>query len=207
MSQSESRLASPSDTGGKRKRPWILGAAMVLVVLVLAHHPLLVSFAHRFRVDDPAPSDALVLLMGDRHGERAERAAELYRQGLAPLILVGATSETESRCGILRARGVPAGAIRVMDRVASTHDEASRTRDAIRSLPGPVHRVTLVTSSFHTARARWVFRRVLRGLGVEVRAAASCHPAFDESTWYRTWPGRKFYSWEIVKTAYYRLVY
>ncbi|CAN5668209.1 hypothetical protein BH23PLA1_BH23PLA1_37720 [soil metagenome] len=46
----------------RRRRFWIglAALALVLLVLFLAHRPLLVGYAHLFRVHDPAPSDAIV---------------------------------------------------------------------------------------------------------------------------------------------------
>ena len=46
-------------------------------------------------------------------------------------------------------------------------------------------RITVVTTAFHTARARWIFRKVFRGQGIDVRMAAATDPAFDETNWYR----------------------
>src|SRR5262249_28133887 len=61
---------------GSRRR-WIgLGCLVAVSIGVLSHHPLLVGFARLFRVDDPAPSDALIVLTGSWNGDRSIRAAE-----------------------------------------------------------------------------------------------------------------------------------
>ena len=54
----------------RRKRPWRTAATVAALAVVLtlglaaAHRPLLVGLAYLLRVDDPAPSDAIVLLLG-----------------------------------------------------------------------------------------------------------------------------------------------
>jgi uncharacterized SAM-binding protein YcdF (DUF218 family) len=187
---------------------------LVGLVLVLTHRPLLVGFAYLFRVDDPpAPSDALVVLLGGMN-HRPMKAAELYRRGLAPTVLLGTSapipfldlSEAALNRQVLLRGGVPAGAIRMLPgEVTSTRDEALRVRDYARSRG--VRRITVVTTGFHTARARWIFRKVLRGSGVEVRLAAAADPRFDESNWYTNDEGLTTYVNETAKRVYYWLAY
>ncbi len=173
-------------------------------VLALAHRPLLTGFASLFRVDDAAPSDALVVLSGGE-SDRALEAAELYHRRLAPVILMGCDCDTKTNLDILHSKGVPAEAIRTLCEVATTHDEAICIRDYVRS--HPLRRITVVTTAYHTARARWAFRRALRGTGVEVRMAATDDSRFDETNWYRTVAGRRLYLRELAKTICYRLLY
>src|SRR5207253_1580420 len=99
------------------------GLVLGLLVLVLGlwHRPLLVGFAYRFRVHDPAPSEVLVVLLG-QWTVRPVLAAELYRQGLAPTILLGTTdpipfpdlNESALTCRALIRGGVPAAAIQTL---------------------------------------------------------------------------------------------
>ncbi len=118
----------------------ILGGGLLLLgvnslYLALTYEPFLTWFASRFRVEDPlVPSDALVVMLGSV-GDRSMRAAELYRQGLAPVILLGQTGgvseETEIDRQVLMQCGVPADAIRILSGgvVRGTRDEALRVRD------------------------------------------------------------------------------
>jgi uncharacterized SAM-binding protein YcdF (DUF218 family) len=183
------------------------------LVLWFTHRPLLVGYALLFRVHDPAPSDALVVLLG-QWAIRPVTAAELYRQRYASLILVCEADNTRNpdfndsaltRAVLIRS-GVPAQAIQVLRGViGSTQEEALRVRDYARS--HSLRRITVVTSAFHTARARWIFRKALQGTGIEVRMAAARDVRFDESNWYTREIGRACYLSEPVKTIYYRLVY
>ena len=196
----------------RRAAAWLLVLGAVGVGLYLARRPLLVGFAYLFRVDDPAPSDAIVVLLGGTP-HRPEKAAELYKKGLAPVILLC----RERRDPILPADfdpseliktymvrlGVPPGSIEILPgEIGSTKMEAERVGEYLARHPD-ARRVTVVTTAFHTRRARWVFRRVLAGRGVDVRAAAATDPAFDEHDWYRTEEGLILYMNEAVKTVYY----
>jgi uncharacterized SAM-binding protein YcdF (DUF218 family) len=181
--------------------------------LALAHRPILVGFANLFRVDDPVPSDAIVLLLGGSD-HRAPKAAELYSRHLAPRILLARShwtsepelSDTETCRRVLQRRGVPSPAIEILDGVGmSTFAEAGLVRDYCR-----VHRlkrILVVTTAFHTARARWVFQRVLRGTGVDIHLAAADHPIFTEDDWYTKDEGLVAYFNESIKALFYRLAY
>jgi len=109
----------------------------------------------------------------------------LYRRGLAPVVLLSdavpsVIDEREDRTytRLLQKRGVPGSSIRVLPGAStSTRDEVHRVRDYVLAHPG-TKRIIVVTSAFHTARARWIFRKVLRGTGVEVRMAAATVPLY-----------------------------
>ena len=92
--------------------------------------------------------------------DRLWRAARLYRQGLAPRILVSGGSHTgtdgrplmpeaEAMKQVLITLGVPAGAIDTEIRSRNTRDNATESARQI----GPGQRVALVTSAFHMRRA------------------------------------------------------
>ena len=91
----------------------------VAFVLYLARHPLLRVAGNFWVVDDaPAASDVIVVLGDDNYsGDRAARAAELYKAGWAPRVVASGRylrpyagiSELEEHD--LEAHGVPAKAI------------------------------------------------------------------------------------------------
>jgi len=184
-----------------------------LALVVALHAPILTSFARFFRVDDPAPSDALVVLIGGPD-HRPAHAARLYRRGIADVVLIGTSStdpasvwrETDLAVAEMIRLGVPSGAIVVLPGlVTSTREEAARVADYARARP--LRRITVVTTSFHTARARWIFRKMLRGQAIDVRMAAADNPSFREADWFRSDEGMVTYFGEAVKTVYYRLRY
>jgi uncharacterized SAM-binding protein YcdF (DUF218 family) len=194
----------------------VLGFAVVVLfvtTVVAAHRPLLSGFARLFRVDDPAPSDVIVLLLGGTD-HRPRTAASLYARGLAPRVLLGTShkaipgerNETDITISALQALGVPRSAIVVLPEVVtSTREEASAVLKYA-SAHG-VRRITIVTTEFHTARARWIFRKFLRGQGIEIHMAASQNAAYNADDWYKTDEGLLAYMNEAFKTIYYRLRY
>src|SRR4051812_10936580 len=84
-------IPAPTDPRPKRWRRRLIAGLAILIVLAVGaieRKPLFVGYAYLFRVDNPAPSDALVVLLGGL-ADRPARAAELYRQGVAPKVVLG----------------------------------------------------------------------------------------------------------------------
>lgn len=167
-------------------------------------------------------ADALVVLSGSAaYRERAAEAARLYREGRAPLVLLsddgvlGGWSEAEQRnprfvelaAAELERGGVPAESIKVLGaRPTSTYDEAEAVR-AYAAAQG-LRSLVVVTSSYHSRRALWTWRRVFRGSGVEV----GLEPAEGERTpgawsWWLSAAGWRQVGGEYVKMSYYAVNY
>ncbi len=190
----------------------VVMAAAVLAV-VLFHRPLLQGYARLFRVDEPGPSDALVVLLGGPQC-RPAKAAELYRAGFAPRILVatdfgtlpGVPREAAYTVRRLVELGVPRGAIAVLPKVVTSTKEEAEAILPVAVADG-MKRVTVVTHAFHTARSRWIFRRVFRGTGIDIRMAAATDPSFDETNWYRRDESLLVYFSETIKTLLYWVLY
>lgn len=95
--------------------------------------------------------------------ERVLYAARLYREGLAPRIVVTGgrfdgherESEAESMYRVLRLLGVPESAIVLEKEALNTRDNAAL---CARLLPEPSRAIALVTSAYHMPRAFEEFR-------------------------------------------------
>lgn len=185
------------------------------VLLYAGREPLLVAGARALTVDDArGPADYIVVLSGGSE-TRPFAAAELYRRGLAPRVVifhareepgpdVGAPALTQVQIyrRVLEMEGVPAAAIaQLPGRVDSTRDEARALRRLL--VAHPARRVIIVTSPEHTRRARWTFQKTLTGMAVEVRMAPARHPRFDETNWWRHDVGALAYIHEFLKFPYY----
>lgn len=198
--------------------------AAVALLLVAAWPPLAWAAARWLVVESPpARADAILVLGGSStYEERASLAAELYKQGRAPLILLsddgqrGGWSQelqrnpfyVERSAWALELAGVPASSIERMPRAtSSTYEEALllREQSAARGLGS----VLIVTSGYHSRRALWTFERVMRGGGVSVGVAAVAPGAQTPSpaTWW-LWPaGWRTVALEYLKLVYYRIYY
>jgi uncharacterized SAM-binding protein YcdF (DUF218 family) len=101
---------------------------------------------------------------------------------------------------ILQHQGVPDSAIimlRIPGGVTSTQDEGRVLRDYLQT--HPAQRVIVVTSAYHTRRARWTLRRELRGVEADLRMAAAEDDRFDASNWWTREAGFLAYVSEMLK--------
>lgn len=192
--------------------------ALTLIVGFLARERLLIGAARILTVDDAeGPADYLVVL-GGSPDTRPFAAAELYRRGMAPRVVIfeyrvgrlnelgRAPSQTELYRRVLQLEGVPTAAIvEAPGLVRSSWDEAQSLRRFLAEAPAA--RVIIVTSAEHTRRARWVFRRALAGLGVDVKTAAARHLAFDDTNWWRNDEGVLLIVHEYLKLPFYLVRY
>ncbi len=162
--------------------------------------------------DEPVPSSAIVVLGGDP--SRALGAADLYRQGFAPRVLVSATAQSardrrlalagitppgddELARQVLLARGVPEGAIAVYGRdLKSTLDEAR----ALHAMFGDGGTLLVVTSPLHVRRARIVLQTELAG--ERFRVIGNSYDPVPE-TWWRDRDSARDVLLEVAKLAYF----
>lgn len=180
--------------------------AGLLFLVYLAHDPLLRAFIEWWIVDEaPEEVQAIVVLSGDSvFGDRLRHGADLYRQGYAVrLILSGRAiranfSEAELMEREALAQGVPAGALLL---VRHSGDSTLEAALALRQFLAEqkIRSIIVVTSNFHTRRARKIFRRVLRQTGVQVRVSASSDVRFNPRRWWKTRTGRKHMVLELLK--------
>jgi len=212
-----------ADTGrkaaGRPRRCWRVVAFVLLASLASLMSapywapPILQRYALSFRVNDPEPADAVCILLGGFH-VRPMRAAELYLRGYAPRILIVDYPDDifygsmESQLALIVARrcGVPdKDLIRVPAPVTSTAEEARIYRDYAEK--HGLKSMIVVTTAFHTRRARWIFDRVFAGSGIRLSYAAAYDPHVNERNWYTSDEGLVTYFSETLKTLYYYLRY
>ena len=170
--------------------------------------------ANAIIVDEPlAPADFIFVLGGDTD-LRLAHAARLFHQRTAPrVVIMAAPLHSASVPGtnsdpaypfvqILRQRGVPDSAITVLRvrGVDSTRDEGRVLRRYLQM--NSALRAIVVTSGYHTRRARWTIRRQLQGIPTEIRVSASPDPGFNASTWWQTEEGFVTYLTEAIKFAH-----
>jgi uncharacterized SAM-binding protein YcdF (DUF218 family) len=171
-----------------------LVAVLFLVVLIgglyLARHPLLRFAGEALIVEDPLEkSDAIILLGDDNfYADRATRAAELFRQGLAPVVVASGV-RLRPNAGIVELmthdlieRGVPKEGILPFPQDAdSTREEAALLRKLVEQKRWKS--VIVVTSNYRTRRARYIFGKIFAN-STAVRMASARDGDFDAAHWY-----------------------
>jgi uncharacterized SAM-binding protein YcdF (DUF218 family) len=172
----------------------LLFFALFCAVLYLARHPLLRFTAEAWIVEDPMQSaDAIMVLSDDNfYADRATRATELYRQGMAPIVVASGrrlrpyASIAELMYHDLSDRGVPKeNIVRFPQDADGTKQEAEALAQLTKERKW--HSVIIVTSNYHTRRARYIFRKTFPQ-GIEVRVASARDGDFDPEHW---WEKRK----------------
>jgi len=172
----------------------LLCFAVFCAVLYLARGPILRFVAESWIIEDPlGKADALVVLSDDNfYADRATRAAELLREGKAPLI-VASGRRLRPNAGIaelmehdLIERGVAKEKIlRLPQDADSTKEEAEAVLKLAKEKKW--RSLIVVTSNYHTRRARYIFRRIFPQ-GMEVSVASARDGDFDPQQW---WTKRK----------------
>jgi uncharacterized SAM-binding protein YcdF (DUF218 family) len=182
---------------------WLFVLAL-LGALYLLRAPLLRSVGEFWVVEDqPEKADAIFLLGDDNYrADRAARVAELYRQGWAPRIVASGrflrpyASLAQLMQRDLMERGVPAGAIQMLPSLAgNTREEAVLLRRLTDRQKWQC--VLVVTSNYHTRRARHIYVRVFRG-SAEVRLISAPDGGYVPATWWHSRSGVKIFFMETA---------
>jgi uncharacterized SAM-binding protein YcdF (DUF218 family) len=185
----------------------LLVFAALLFVVYLVRRPILRAVGDYWVVEDPpSQADALIVLSDDNFiGSRAARAADLYHEGRAPKIIAsGRMMRPYAGVGELMQRdltdrGVPTSAIEIYRHNASdTLEEAQTLRSLV--VQKGWHHVVIVTSNYHTRRARYIFQKVFPQ-GVQVDVASAKDPDFDISDWWEHRAGLKAFLHELAGMA------
>jgi uncharacterized SAM-binding protein YcdF (DUF218 family) len=181
-------------------RPAVRRTLIALVVTGLAAWALRHAGTFLQREDPLRRADAIYVLAGMRL-ERALEAADLYRDGYAPAILLSPGQEEPAEV-IARARGVrfprEAEPVRValaglgvpQDAIAIGEGSVDNTAAEAQLLRRATARrgwrsVIVVTSKYHTRRAGAAMRRALEGTGVTVIMRATRYDQTDPAHWWR----------------------
>ena len=187
---------------GHRKQHGGMIATLIVVLfflcfcfaVYLARHPLMRWGAQLWIVEDPLDkADAIIVLSDDNFfADRATRAAELFRQGLAPVIVASgrrlrpSATIAELMEHDLIERGVP------KDRIVRAVHDADGTQEEAEALRRVVQQkkwrsLIVVTSNYHTRRARYIFGKIFAP-EVAIRVASARDGDFDPDRW---WEKRK----------------
>jgi uncharacterized SAM-binding protein YcdF (DUF218 family) len=187
----------------------LLLTAALLVLLYFIRSWWLPGFGYALIHDEgPAKADIAVVLAGDSYGHRIVKAGELVRAGYVPAVLVsgpaGAYGLHESDLAIPFAvrQGFPAEwFIAFPNSALSTREEAVAILAELRRRD--IKNILLVTSDYHTARARRIFAAAERdsGGGPQIRTVAASDEFFRADRWWRSRQSQKIVFIEWSKTV------
>lgn len=192
---------------------FLVPLAIVALVLALSYG-LWLPLAGRALVHDdgPAKADLAVVLGGDYWGHRIETAAMLVRRGYVPSVLVSGPPgfyglhESDLAIPYAASKGFPAQWFQAFpNETLSTREEARVLLPELRRRG--IHRVLIVTSEYHSARARRIFLAAEKAMGggPELRMVAAPDEFFHADSWWRGRESQKttFFEWaKTVATAF-----
>lgn len=182
----------------------LLCLVVLCTVIYLARHPMMRFAAESWVIDEPAPHADAIMVLGDDnfYADRATRAAELSRQQVAPVI-VASGRRLRPNAGVseliehdLIERGVPKEKIlRLSHDADSTKEEA----ETLAKLAAEHHwkSVIIVTSNYHTRRARYICERIFPS-GTSVSVASARDGDFDPERWWEKRKSVKLFATEVA---------
>jgi DUF218 domain len=215
-------ISTASDMRQERRLVGRISAAIFLLVAIgtaiwFQRAPLLRGAADLWIISDPVtPADAVAVL-GDDLDTRPFVAADLYKKGLVPKVLVSQVTEgrastmglipghSELNRIVLLELGVPDAAIAMFGEAnGSTKDEAVALRDWVDR--HGISRIIIPTEIFSARRMQWIFNREFAGSSVRVEIP-SFAPNYTPTEWWKSEAGMIAFQNEVMKYIYYRLKY
>jgi uncharacterized SAM-binding protein YcdF (DUF218 family) len=193
-----------------------LGIFVLVIFLATSLTPISNVAGDRLSVPGtPEPADVIVVLgaglmrddvLVEESLRRTIRGVELFKEGLAPLIVLlgpgfrgSKRTEAAVREQFVRTMGIPAAAILRVETAATTREEAAQTARVLHARG--LSKILLVTESLHMRRAALVFKH--SGLNV-VPAASNHYPTALHDPEGRLWLGMRIVQ-EAAALLYYRI--
>jgi uncharacterized SAM-binding protein YcdF (DUF218 family) len=160
------------------------------------------------------PADAIVVL-GGGFETRPDGAADLYKRGLAKLVLV-VNSENgklemlptlqDLTLAKLNRLGVPtASLVKLRNGTSNTYEEACSVLDWTKATGAKG--VIVPTDLFHTRRVHLIFTKELGAAGINVKIQAINRFNYFQDDWWRHKDGLSAFLSEILKYLFYRVKY
>ena len=195
-------------------------AAVILAAAYWQRAAILGWIGRQLIHEDPLRAASAIVVLSGGVPAREIEAADLYREGIAPIILLphdpensaaarlrerGVTMETalELRLRILRSLGVPNEAVVVLDpEVPSTDREAEVV--AAYAASHRLQSLVVVTSGFHAGRVKFVYKRLFDRRQVPVAVRRSRADNNRPETWWHTRVGLRDGLIEWQKLLLYR---
>lgn len=193
----------------------------VLAVALLSLLALAASLGRIATHEEPLQHADAIYVLGGSWVQRWLEAADLYREGYAPAIVIsrgslGPGDDELQRRGIripgpaelgrnamVESLKIPATAIEI---ISTDADNTAQEAEAIRPIVQTRHwrRLIVITDRPNTRRAEFAMRRVL-GPDVEIIMRASRHDPFTPGTWWSSRQNFRAMFYEVPKLCAYWL--
>ena len=182
----------------------LMALCLLAGIIYLARNPLLQLAASFWIVQDRVtPADAIIVIGDDNFSaDRATEAAALFKAGWAPLVVASGrmlrpyASLADLMAKDVESRGVPTSAVVLFShRATDTREEAEALRVLVAQKG--YRRILLVTSNYHTRRARYIFRKILPE-NVSLAVVGAADSQFNPSNWWESRQARKAFFLETV---------
>ena len=198
------------------RKPLITLATIVILIAVgiIFKTPILQSFSNfLMKQDPPEKADIMVVLSGGAF-DRGNEGASLYKGGYAKriicpggnleeiLLALGDTMYESDVCkrNIVR-NGIPDSVISVIHYGTSTREEADTILGFCKE--HEIKKIIVVTTLFHTRRARSVYKKRFAEAGITVLMRGAHDSSYDEDHWWQSEYGLISLNNEYMKTLYY----
>lgn len=192
----------------RRGRRW-LWVAVILLAAAAAAVFSLDAVGRTLIAEDPLhQADAILVLAGDtRQGDRVRHAVGLYKRGLAPLLVLSGTPmgfrTHEAEVMQRHAEFLGMSQDRIL---AVKHDSESTQEEAGVVVPILQRRgmkeVILVTSNYHTGRAKRIFEKTAGPAGPRFLASPANDGYFEPDGWWTRRKDAKTFVYEAIKTVW-----
>ncbi|MFH1826370.1 MAG: YdcF family protein [bacterium] len=180
----------------------------LIICLYFAYPFFLQGLGNFLIVDDQLkPADIIVVLSGMGNGERTRQAVELYKKGFAPKLLMsgGPIYLQVTYASLMRQRarylGVPDQDILLEQESESTMENAIFSLPQILELKAKS--VIVVTSPYHTRRAKRTFRKALAGTGIDVLVSSVKDSMYKPEKWWLIHEDTQAVAHEYLSMVFY----
>ncbi len=201
-----------------RRWLWFLFGGVGFIFLAMLSRAIWLPWiAKNLIVEDALRSADLIAVFAGTYEDRAAHAAQLYRQGLAPRVLV--TGELTSKvielfynrrvtgaelsAKVLIDAGVPKKAVIVIPKGTSTYEEGEAIKQFMEA--HGYRSVIAVSSPYHMRRVRATLKRLLEQTKIQVQYSPEKGSGFEAENWWKREKDLIDVTNEYLKLAYYHL--
>ncbi|MCI3922723.1 YdcF family protein [Paenibacillus sp. TRM 82003] len=192
------------------KHKLLLVVGLMAVIAASLHTQLFAAAGSFLKLDCEAlaSSDVIIVLGGEADGERTRKAAELYREGIAPKLMISDGTKMSWRTTAMKEmydlavlEGVKPEDIVKEDRSRSTYENALYTKELM--LEHGFDSALVVTTDWHGKRSRFIFEKVYKVSDIQLSYCGTPDARSDFAAWWKDGEKQQVVLTEWAKTLVY----